>query len=65
MQGFAIHLLTNLPIHQFKNNMPIFLSANLQINLVDQLSGLPVDQLRLPHPDKSGFAMTKNVSPPP
>jgi len=26
---------------------------------------LPVDQLRLPHPDKSRFAMTKNVSPSP
>jgi len=26
---------------------------------------LPVDQLRLPHPDKSGFAITENVSPSP
>jgi hypothetical protein len=40
-------------------------SSNQPINLVDQLSGLPVDQLRLPHPDKSGLAMTENISPPP
>jgi len=26
---------------------------------------LPVDQLRLPHPDKSGFVITENVSPSP
>jgi len=38
---------------------------NPLINLVGQLPSLPVDQLRLPRPDKSRFVMTENVSPSP
>jgi hypothetical protein len=43
----------------------ILQSSNQPINLVNRLPGLPVNQLRLPHPDNSGLSMTENISPPP
>jgi len=50
------------------NNPPIkiiYQSSDQPINFVSQCSGLLVDQLKLPHHNKSGYVMTENVSPHP
>jgi len=67
-----VNQLPGLPVDQLKlAHLPSVIRDDKRgwipafAGMTERIAGMTEVKLRLPNPDKSGFAMIKNVSPPP